>query len=669
MKNTVGYEHIIITVLISALAVGLVIVAWYAGNMEEEIVTVGDTNTVSNANIINTSTDEEANDEYAEYTRVNNKWEAVSYGEGGHSFSFEHPIDWEYEGYTARELGVLAKTSGRTSLEDNVLFGNATIRFFNNTVETFDGWISEHENLENMSNEGRLEITVAGQKAYMYDYSDKNEVFVFVPNNNYVYELRFYYSLGASSKYVTRESDPEAPSHLQMIAQRTTDSFVFTERVVIDPEDVLFSSDIDISNWNIYSDDVEGFSVSYPDDWIAIPVTYGRVSFRPASLRAFNDGLYAITVSVYGNSNSDLWTFYSQTEGVTNLFEETTPDTIVNNDFELLYFDSIFNGESSVLVYTQDRKVIEVQMRRDQLGNIENLQDFFYQIAVNMSLHKSNWERYENDTYGYRLENRGNKTMIVDDVYEGGTEGNPSFKIIGGGHFSISIHDNPNHLSIQEFFESNNHSAVRYSYDDLGIGGLSGQRVFNESVSECAIEWVAVTYGSKIFSSRLEACEDNRSTASWHFLHIMNSLRFTDNGYKIETLQAGDTVAGMTVEEINWQGKEEQLQEGQVPDGFSVQFSGTATLSGEYYYFDDTGMLGDEVCFGADNFTIINLPRSQVASSYPWLCFSNKEFAQQQFGPEGSEGEATIIIDDYYDIVAGMGGSLKAKLVEVIEKN
>lgn len=113
----------------------------------------------------------------------------------------------------------------------------------------------------------------------------------------------------------------------------------------------------------------------------------------------------------------------------------------------------------------------------------------------------------------------------------------------------------------------------------------------------------------------------------------------------IQDLKSGDKVGNMTVVSVG----RLNLSRTDVPLSLNARivFSGQATLTGTYtYYGDDEGFLFGEVCFTPDEKSKNNLPQFSD-SNRTFFCFSNKTKAQQDFGPKGSTGKATVTVDKY----------------------
>jgi len=126
---------------------------------------------------------------------------------------------------------------------------------------------------------------------------------------------------------------------------------------------------------------------------------------------------------------------------------------------------------------------------------------------------------------------------------------------------------------------------------------------------------------------------------------------YKNNVIDLETVKVGDKLAnGMIVTET---------------DHISaVSFSGSVVLKGEYLFSADKDFfLYDSVCFKPDDESYLILPK--MDNDKPAICFSNQDVAKNRYGPRGSQGEATIIIDNFI-IKTPFAG---AELIKTIKKN
>lgn len=146
-----------------------------------------------------------------------------------------------------------------------------------------------------------------------------------------------------------------------------------------------------------------------------------------------------------------------------------------------------------------------------------------------------------------------------------------------------------------------------------------------------------------------------------------------ENLQSLRSLKVGDVVKGMTVTSVNDTEHRAALQK----NGFSateVRFEGQQTITGKYTYYDqveDSAVYNpshtvqfyatpsDQLPFGDVNYT---------SSKSGFVCFENEEFAKSSFGPVGSSGTATVVINNYRLFYEVSEGCSQAELVSVVQK-
>lgn len=146
-----------------------------------------------------------------------------------------------------------------------------------------------------------------------------------------------------------------------------------------------------------------------------------------------------------------------------------------------------------------------------------------------------------------------------------------------------------------------------------------------------------------------------------------------DNEFKLADAKVGDVVAEMTVKFIG------SFEGYDIPpvylsvDALSIGFTGETTITGTYHNnkIDPQTGFGGEVCFDSlDEQSKDKIPSIVwLYEEYTNFCFSNQDLAKENFNPEGSEGVATIVIDEYVINKAPAEVTDKARLVKVISKN
>lgn len=141
-----------------------------------------------------------------------------------------------------------------------------------------------------------------------------------------------------------------------------------------------------------------------------------------------------------------------------------------------------------------------------------------------------------------------------------------------------------------------------------------------------------------------------------------------DNEFKLIDAKVGDIIAGMTIKFIrNSDGEDIQSTVGYPSSiySLSIGFSGETTITGTYHNdgVDTQTGFGGQVYFDdLDEQSKDKIPSFVWNDRYIRFYFSNQELAREIFKPEGSNGVAIIVIDDY---------SIKEapKLVKVVSKD
>lgn len=133
--------------------------------------------------------------------------------------------------------------------------------------------------------------------------------------------------------------------------------------------------------------------------------------------------------------------------------------------------------------------------------------------------------------------------------------------------------------------------------------------------------------------------------------------------FKFEDIKVGDSVGTMKVVAIDKIVSEMPLG----PYNASIKLSGQVTLTGNFHYVSDTafgidaGLWFNEL----DASSLALLPRASHDPKSGFY-FSNYNYAKTLFGPVGSSGPATIVIDEYTINLIESEVPNMAKLVRVV---
>lgn len=130
------------------------------------------------------------------------------------------------------------------------------------------------------------------------------------------------------------------------------------------------------------------------------------------------------------------------------------------------------------------------------------------------------------------------------------------------------------------------------------------------------------------------------------------------------TVSVGDVIGEFTVEDIS------EVRPGvKVTPNMRITFSGRIEVSGEYQYHAAGITPGQVVFRNLDEASLERVPRVAGDLTHEGFTFDNLAEAQEAFGPPGSKGTATIVIEQYVvERYPGSNKSDRAILVEVISK-
>lgn len=200
----------------------------------------------------------------------------------------------------------------------------------------------------------------------------------------------------------------------------------------------------------------------------------------------------------------------------------------------------------------------------------------------------------------------------------------------------------------------------------LGAAGAEGQATI--IIDEYTINYsLEVVHTAKIrqVTEKKETWQSDAITEGDKHGSENTEQQMVQEGFDARETEIGDIIAGMQVVSV------ETTQNPSDPDDYwaTVEFKGQAKLEGTYKYNSDHEFLGDNVSFIVDVSSSDTLPKLENDTRYSWLVFKNIERSQEVFGPPGSEGTATIVIEDYVINYYPSEVYNTADLVEVIEKS
>ena len=142
----------------------------------------------------------------------------------------------------------------------------------------------------------------------------------------------------------------------------------------------------------------------------------------------------------------------------------------------------------------------------------------------------SDWQTYRNEEFGYELKYQENKVEIVlDDVFERGSKGNPSFKIKSGGHFALGVWENPKDLTAKEWIDKQYAAYSGGWLWDFKETTVGTEKAFSALRTDmCHIEWVIIPKLNYFYTFGTEICEDNKSISLETFNQILSSFKFIE---------------------------------------------------------------------------------------------------------------------------------------------
>lgn len=134
-----------------------------------------------------------------------------------------------------------------------------------------------------------------------------------------------------------------------------------------------------------------------------------------------------------------------------------------------------------------------------------------------------------------------------------------------------------------------------------------------------------------------------------------NLEKFKNNEVDFTTAKVGDKLAnGMVVKEVIGQ--------------HGLIFGGSTVISGNYNYYPNNDSeypyTAGLVCFTPEQSLI--LPNTGVGNGE--FCFANQDVAKNRYGPIGSHGRATVVIDNFALGLEGVNSADLIKTIELIKK-
>lgn len=196
MHNQFGYIHIIIVILISIMAVGLVGAAWYYENNRE----VSTALTATTSTIIDVDTNSNSNTA----TVVERNWQTIAYKSDDHNFTFDIPEDWELIEQTAHNEERKPFVTVFDEQENHV--ESMTVSYYKNSSRTLVSWAGQHKRELRLGHNDIIEsesdwtendkIIIAAEMKEIFKH-----MYCYVQGNDVVYEIYFFSEIDSWARY------------------------------------------------------------------------------------------------------------------------------------------------------------------------------------------------------------------------------------------------------------------------------------------------------------------------------------------------------------------------------------------------------------------------------------------------------------------------------------
>ncbi len=261
-----------------------------------------------------------------------------------------------------------------------------------------------------------------------------------------------------------------------------------------------------------------------------------------------------------------------------------------------------------------------------------------------------------------------------------------------GVDLCIYIYKNPNHFTLQEWIENEGWTLDKITFDTIDNKELIQiETKFPEGLGEndetiyredSKIKFFYFLSGDKIYKFACTSMgvnyEENAKMCEALVKEKIQNLPWIPI-INLEKAKVGDKIGKLTIESImpfskkHMQDSAERIEEF-LPFGyenFSIVFTGETLMKGSYqFYGENEPFVFNEVCIQVKEaipmIPIIKINGEIVKSDY--FCFSNQELARKLFFPQGSSGEAEVIVDSYEIVSYPSEVWNIANLVKVVKK-
>lgn len=138
---------------------------------------------------------------------------------------------------------------------------------------------------------------------------------------------------------------------------------------------------------------------------------------------------------------------------------------------------------------------------------------------------------YKNDKYGYSIRYDSNLVdILLNDVFEMGTAGNPSFRIKSGGHFEFGVWENPKGLTVEEWVEERNYDANEGLMSAPKEVVMGNEKVYSSDndAFDCIIKWIIIPKYERFYTMGAEICKgaEHQEKSLKIFQDVVSSFKF-----------------------------------------------------------------------------------------------------------------------------------------------
>lgn len=157
-----------------------------------------------------------------------------------------------------------------------------------------------------------------------------------------------------------------------------------------------------------------------------------------------------------------------------------------------------------------------------------------------------------------------------------------------------------------------------------------------------------------------------------------NELNISYLGIEYSNVNIGQKVGNLVVKNIIPDPKtfKPTNSSNEITDDIVIKFNGEISVSGTYTNYQvANSIMSGQVCFNVQKQDLYKFPviitstsNQNIILSEEFFCFDNRKLAKNEFSPEGSSGQASIIINDFQIFARSIDGWDSATLISVSKK-